>query len=84
MRREGASEHRIKGGVAKVQKGFNRIDGGREGSYSPLEYRKGRREGYEWTREQSRGSGPPRQASTGMVGQPPALTLPCSPRRGLG
>ena len=72
--------------VAKVQKGFSRTDAGREGRYcnSPLEYRRGRREGCEGTREQSRGSGQPRHASTGMVGQPPALTLPCSPRRGPG
>lgn len=45
--REGASMHRIEEEVAKVQKGFGRTDAGREGRYcsSPLEYRRGRREG---------------------------------------
>lgn len=73
--------HRIRGG-----KGCSRSDADREGRYrnSPLQYRRGRREGCKGTEEQSRGSGQPRHESTGMVGQPPALTLPCSPRRGLG
>lgn len=72
--------------VPKVQEGFGRADADREGRFcnSPLQYSRGRRDGWWGTREQSRVSGQPRHASTGMVGQPPALTLPCSPRRGPG
>lgn len=45
--REGANVHITEKEVPKVQEGFGRADADREGTFckSPLEYRRGRRDG---------------------------------------
>lgn len=76
--------HRIEE-VAEVRKvSAELMLAGRADTVALLRIQEGKKGGICGSRGESKGSGQPRHESTGMVGQPPALTLPCSPRRGPG